>query len=139
MSSVTRTRNETGWLVSSQSVRLVVPNDLPVEVQESRVGSGRPELDIGDGRVGDDDPGQRRPGLDDLRFARDDGDLGLGVLDRLDQVGRRPWPPRCWAGGESARAAGREPAPSRRVRAGSSWAWQRLGGSTLILAPARSG
>ena len=29
VSRVTRTRNETGRLVSSQRVRLVVPNDLP--------------------------------------------------------------------------------------------------------------
>ena len=62
VSSVTRTRNETGRLVSSQRVRLVVPNDLPKMFRSRAVGLIGQQLDVGDVRVGDHHPGQRSSG-----------------------------------------------------------------------------
>src|SRR5271166_1121089 len=111
-STVTRTRKETGRLLSSQRVRLVVPNDLPVTFKSRASRLIGQQLHVGDQRVGDHHTRQRSLGLDDLAFARNEGDLGLGLLDLLDQVGHIPGdlivgPARSWAGGTRRNQASR--------------------------------
>ena len=59
---------------------------LSIEIQQPRVGLIVEQLDVGDERVGDHDPGQLAASLDDLGLPLDQADLGLGLLDHLDQV-----------------------------------------------------
>ena len=56
------------------------------EIQQPRIGLIVEQLDIGDLRVGDHDPGELAPGLDDPGLPFDQADLGFGLVDRLDQV-----------------------------------------------------
>ena len=63
------------------------PEGLAEDVQEPAVELIAQNLHVGDGRVGDHHPGQGPPGLDDPGLPHDHGDLGLGLLDHLDQVG----------------------------------------------------
>ena len=59
---------------------------LAVEIEQPRARLVGEQLDIGDGRVGDDDPRQIAAGLDDLGLPFDHADLGLRLLDHLDQL-----------------------------------------------------
>ena len=63
---------------------------LPLDIQEVRSGLVVERLDVGDRRVGDQDPGQIATGLDRPELALDHADLGFGLVDDLDQVGDVP-------------------------------------------------
>ena len=96
---------------------------LTGDVQEPRFRLVGQQLHVGDRWIGDDHPGQYLFGLDDLAFARNEGDLGLWLLDlqlsfdrsvlpALDQVGHIPGnlavgPARSWAGGKRRKKASR--------------------------------
>ena len=66
------------------------PGHDPLDVPEARIRLVVEQLDVGDRRIGDDDPAEHATGLDDPGLALDQADLGLGLVDRLDQVGHVP-------------------------------------------------
>ncbi len=92
MSSETRTRNETGRLVSSQIVkrrraeRLAGEVQQPTGVQLPRFRLIGEDLDVGDVRVGDHDAADLAAKLEKLGLPLDQTDFRFGVFHQLDEI-----------------------------------------------------